>query len=379
MTMSQPAFERRLFVSSDIYRRPAYGTNHPLAIPRLETVMDLCDALGWFPDGSYHESPVASAEQLAWFHHPGYVEALRTADAAGRATPGMRERYGLGTIENPIFKGVFARASTSVGGSIEAARLVAEAPGVAFHPAGGTHHAAPDRARGFCFFNDPVFGILALKRAGIGRILYVDLDAHHGDGVENAFIDDDTVLTVSIHEVGRWPYSGCGERPGAQVRNLPVSRGFNDSELAFLMEDAVLPAGRDFAPDAVVVTCGADGLKGDPLSSMALSNGALWRAAEAAAALADRAVILGGGGYNPWTVARGWAGLWGWLNRFDTAAPLPPAARAILRRLDCDLVDEEDIPAYWFETIVDPPNEGAVRAAVRACAAPARPLRQQAV
>jgi acetoin utilization protein AcuC len=375
MTSPHPAFARRLFVGSEIYRRPAYGTNHPLAIPRVETVEDLCETLGWFPPDAYRESPVASAEQLAWFHDPDYIEALRAADAAGKASAEMREKYGLGTIENPIFAGVFARASTSVGGSIEAARLVAEKPGVAFHPAGGTHHAAAGRARGFCFFNDPVFAVLALKRAGIGRVLYVDLDAHHGDGVEEAFADDDTVMTVSIHEFGRWPYSGAEDLPGSTVRNFAVPGGFNDSELAFLMDEVVLPLGRDFAPGAVVVTCGADGLKGDPLSKMALSNGALWRAAEAAAALAGRAVIVGGGGYNPWTVARGWAGLWGWLNRFDVAAPLPQEAQAILRRLDCDLVDEEDVAEFWFETMIDPPNQGPVREAVRAYAAPASPRR----
>jgi acetoin utilization protein AcuC len=375
MMTSPPAFPRRFFVGSDVYRRRAYGNNHPLAIPRVETVMDLCETLGWFPPDAYRESQVASAEQLAWFHDPDYVKALREADAAGKATAEMREKYGLGTIENPIFPGVFQRASTSVGGSIEAARLVAEAPGVAFHPAGGTHHAAPGRARGFCFFNDPVFAVLAFKRAGLGRILYLDLDAHHGDGVEEAFAGDDAVLTVSIHEFGRWPYSGADDRPGTTARNFPVPAGFNDSELAFLMEEAVLPLGRDFAPDAVVVTCGADGLKGDPLSKMALSNGALWRAAEAAAALAGRAVIVGGGGYNPWTVARAWAGLWGWLNRFDVAAPLPPAARAILRRLDCDLVDEEDVSDTWFETMLDPPNEGPVRDAVRGYATSIRPRR----
>ena len=100
MTMSQPAFARRIFVGSDIYRRPAYGNNHPLAIPRVETVMDLCEVLGWLPPGAYHESPVASAEQLAWFHDPDYIEALRGADAAGKASAEMRDKYGLGTIEN---------------------------------------------------------------------------------------------------------------------------------------------------------------------------------------------------------------------------------------------------------------------------------------
>lgn len=178
---------------------------------------------------------------------------LRAADAAGKASAQARETYGLGTIENPIFPGLFQRASTSVGGSIEAARLVVETPGVAFHPAGGTHHAASNRARGFCFFNDPVFAILAFLQAGIGRILYVDLDAHHGDGVDEAFAGDDAVMTISIHEFGRWPYSGAEDRPGTTTRNLAVPTGFNDSELAFLMDQVVLPAAAALADRAVIV------------------------------------------------------------------------------------------------------------------------------
>ena len=118
----------------------------------------------------------------------------------------------------------------------------------------------------------------------------------------------------------------------------------------------------------MVVTCGADGLAGDPLSSMALSNGALWRAAVAAAELAPRAVIVGGGGYNPWTVARCWTGLWGRLNGFDVDAPLPPAASAILQRLECDLVDEEEFDDRWLHFLSDLPGAGGVREAVRTLA-----------
>lgn len=354
------------FVGSEVYRRRAYGNNHPLAIPRIATVMDLCRILGWFGAGQYRDSPQATFAQLIRFHHPDYVEALRRADKAGRADKEMRERYGLGTMENPIFRGVFERAATSVGGSILAAELAMEGR-IAYHPAGGTHHGRPDRAHGFCFFNDPVFAILTLLDHGLSRIFYVDLDAHFGDGVQDAFGDDGRVFTLSIHEAGRWPYAGdVDDRAGGAARNLPVPAGFHDGELDHLMQRAVLPLGRQFAPEAVVITCGADGLAGDPLSRMALSNLALWRAVEQLPALSKRAVVLGGGGYNPWTVARCWAGLWGYLNGHDVFAPLPEEAQALLRSLSCDLVDDEDIMEIWHTTLVDPPNPGPVREQVAA-------------
>jgi acetoin utilization protein AcuC len=130
------------------------------------------------------------------------------------------------------------------------------------------------------------------------------------------------------------------------------------------MDEAVLPLGRRFAPEAVVVTCGADGLAGDPLSAMALSNLALWQAVEQLTAFAPRAVVLGGGGYNPWTVARCWSGLWGRLRGEQVEGPLPAAARQLLRGLESDLIDEDEIPETWHTTLADRPNPGPVRGEV---------------
>ena len=196
---------------------------------------------------------------------------------------------------------------------------------VVFHPSGGTHHGRPDRASGFCYFNDPVFALLTLLEHGLERLLYVDLDAHHGDGVQDAFADDPRVLTVSIHEEKRWPHSGLvDDRARGGARNLPVPAGFNDDELGFLMREAVLPLADAFAPQAVVVTCGADPLAGDPLSKLELSNVALWQAVESLVQLTQRSVVLGGGGYNPWTVVRCWSGLWGRLSGREIPAGLPP-------------------------------------------------------
>lgn len=350
-----------LFVSHDVYRRTGYGGNHPLAIARVGPVMDLCEALGWLPAAEYRTSPRASEEQLLWFHAADYLAAVKRASASGTVDAQTRSRYGLGTMENPLFPGLFERAATSVGGSILAAELALEGR-IAFHPAGGTHHGKPDRASGFCYFNDPVFSIMRLLRGGLDKVLYVDLDAHHGDGVQDAFAADPRVFTVSIHEQGRWPHSGAAEDVGeGRACNLPVPREFNDSELDALIEGVVLPLARRLSPGAVVVTCGADALAGDPLSAMALSNVGLWRAVEQLAALAPAAVILGGGGYNPWTVARYWTGLWGRLSQREIPATLPPRARAILQGLSCDLVEEEDMRPEWTAALADAPNPGAVR------------------
>lgn len=350
-----------VFVGHDIYRQAAYGTHHPLAIPRVETATDLCRALGWLRESEFQVSPRASDGQLTAFHAEHYVDALRTASETGIVSSEARQRYGLGTMENPLFPGVFERASTSVGGSIRAAELALEGR-AAFHPAGGTHHGRPDRASGFCFFNDPVFAILTLLGAGVERLLYVDLDAHHGDAVQDAFEHDARVHTVSIHEQGRWPYTGAASDVGAgRSRNLPVPAGFNDSELGFLIEEVVLPLATRIAPEAVVLTCGADALAGDPLSSMALSNVALWSVVERLAAAAPAAVVLGGGGYNPWTVARYWAGLWGRLSGRAIPEILPEKAKVLLAPLACDLIDEEDVRPEWRATLADAPRPGPVR------------------
>jgi acetoin utilization protein AcuC len=354
-----------LFVGSDFCRARAFGQNHPLAIPRVSAVMELCAALGWLDDRSFRRAPAASIERLAGFHDRGYIEALREADARGIVEPEVRTRHHFGNLENPLFPGVFERAATAVGGSVLAAELALEGR-VVFHPAGGTHHGRRDRASGFCYFNDPVFAIGTFLERGAGRVLYVDLDAHHCDGVQDAFRGDERVLMVSIHEAGRWPHTGAAnDRGSGNARNFPVPAGFNDSELRWLLDEVVLPAGAAFSPDALVITCGTDALAGDPLSRMALSNGALWDAVDGLIRLAGPAVVLGGGGYNPWTLARCWTGLWGRLSgrRFPDA--LPPEAQLVLADLQCDLVDDEDLKCEWFKALADAPNEGPARTEVR--------------
>ena len=361
---------RPLLIASEIYRRSTYGARHPLAIPRVSTTVDLCRAMGWLDDGSYLDSPEATPAQLARFHDPGYIQALIDAERDQALDPARRARFNIGKLENPIFGEIFRRPATAAGASILAATLLAERGGTVYSPAGGTHHGRPDRASGFCYINDPVLAILTLLDRGLTRIVYLDVDAHHGDGVQDAFADDDRVLTLSVHEAGRWPFTGrADERAGGSARNLPVPEGFNDSEMDFVLHEALLPLARAMDPQAVIVQCGADALADDPLSRLGLSNTALWRVVAAARPLAPRLLVLGGGGYNPWSVGRCWAGVWATLNDADPHAAPTPAAERVLRGLTWRRSQGRNPPEHWFTTIADAPRPGPVRDAVRALAA----------
>ena len=370
------------FIGSEIYRTSSYGARHPLAIPRVSTVIDLCRALGWLPDGRYLDSPQATPEQLSRFHDPAYVAALMEAERSQKTPPEIRKRYNLGCNGNPVFPEMFRRPATACGGSLLAARLLSGETGrptVVYNPAGGTHHGRPDRASGFCYLNDPVLAILTLLDEGVPSVFYLDVDAHHCDGVEAAFADEPRVFTLSIHEAGRWPMTGqtldgrpepgsAGDRAGGQARNLPVPLGFNDSELDFLLEAAVLPLVETFAPDAMVLQCGADALAEDPLSKLALSNGALWRVVGAVRRLAPRLLVLGGGGYNPWSVARCWTGVWATLNDQEIPDRLPAPARDVLAALRWRHRLGRHPPGDWSTTLRDRPRPGPVRDEVRALA-----------
>ncbi len=351
-------------VTHPIFRAPAFGSHHPLSTGRHGAVLDLIEALGWRDESAVFEPDLPDRSVLERFHDPAYLDAFERATAANLASPGDRRDFNLGTMECPIFPGLWERARATVGGSILAARLALDGY-VAFHPGGGTHHGRPDRASGFCYLNDPVFAIQTLLNAGTERVVYVDFDAHHGDGVQDILAADERVSFISIHEEGRWPGTGHpDDRLGGRAFNIMVPRGLNDSELDCLVQRIVLPTIEQLAPAGLVMTLGADALKGDPLSAMMLSNVALWRAAEACVARAEQAVILGGGGYNPWTTARLWAGLWGRLRGEELPNVLPETVRAVLERLECDLIDAEDRETEWLTTLCDRANIGPIRQAV---------------
>ena len=260
------------FIGSEIYRHSSYGVWHPLRVPRVSTVMDLCRAMGWLPRSQFIVSPRAKPAALMGFHTADYIAALQAVETAQAVTEAVRQRHALGTPSNPVFPEMFRRPATSAGASLLAGELLAKG-GVIYSPAGGTHHGLPDRANGFCYLNDPVLAIQSLRRNGAARIAYVDIDAHHADGVEHAFENDLDTLLISIHEVNRWPRSGALTDAGAgQVFNLPVPAGLNDSDMAFIRESLILPQVAAFRPDAIVLQCGADAVTEDPQSRLPLTN-----------------------------------------------------------------------------------------------------------
>ncbi|KAG1715506.1 Histone deacetylase RPD3 [Nymphon striatum] len=210
---------------------------------------------------------------------------------------------------------MFRRPATSAGGSMFGAELIRNG-GVVYNPGGGTHHGMPDRAAGFCYLNDPVLAIQRLLALGIARVAYVDIDAHHCDGVEAAFEGSEQVRLISVHEDRRWPFTGAlSDRAGGAAFNLPVHKGLNDTEFQMILQEFILPLVTDFAPDAIVLQCGADAVLEDPLARLNLSNASHWSCVQALQALTTRFLVLGGGGYNPWTVGRLWAGCLGNLER----------------------------------------------------------------
>ncbi len=359
-----PVDNHSVFVTHPVFEAPAWGGLHPLSIARQSAVLDLCRALGWLPDALVEVCDSAQQDTLTRFHDAHYIAALKRASEAGAASASDRARFNFGVMENPIFPGVYERAAAAVGGSICAARH-ALAGARAFHPAGGTHHGKRDRASGFCYFNDPAFAVQTLLDADAAPVFYLDLDAHHGDGVEAAFAGDARVTLVSVHEQNRWPHTGRnGLKSPANAYNFSVPRGFCDAELMFLMHGPIADLAHARRPQSIVIVAGADCLEGDPLTAMAISNGAFWDAVEGACAFAPMQVVLGGGGYNPWTTARAWAGLWARLAGFPIPEPLPDPATAILKRLSCDLIDEDERAPHWTQTLFDPPNPGPVRAEV---------------
>ncbi len=322
-----------IFIGSEIYRGSSYGRHHPLAIPRVPTVIDLCRAMGWLPADQYRTSPRAKPAALHAFHTPDYVSALQRAEAAGTVDPATRDRHQIGTLSNPIFPEMFRRPATSAGGSLLAADLLAQS-GVVYNPGGGTHHGMADHAGGFCYLNDPVLAIKAFLRQGLTRVAYVDIDAHHCDGVAAAFAGEPRVLMISTHEERRWPFTGTlDDDAGGNAINLPLPRDTNDSGFDLALTQVILPAVAEFRPQAIVLQCGADAVTEDPLSRLALSNNAHWACVAALRDMAPRLLVLGGGGYNPWTVGRLWSGVWATLNGHDMPDRLPDKARAVLAGL----------------------------------------------
>ena len=317
-------------VHSEEWRRFDYGPEHPLRMERLGLTWRLMDAYGLTsgPKLKLLTPEPASIDTIARFHSRDYIEILR-AVSAGDWVP-QAARFGLGAGDNPIFPGLWEAAALSAGGSVCASQLVLDHEVTrAFHFAGGLHHAMPERASGFCYVNDAVLAIMELRRRD-WKVAYVDIDAHHGDGVQFAFYGDPRVLTISSHERGDRLFPGTGfveemgegEGLGYSV-NLPLQPYTDDAVYEPAFEAVVPPLLRAFEPDVVVLQLGIDSHRTDPLTHLAWTVQGFTKIVSRLLAVSPRVVALGGGGYDLPNVARAWTAAWAAMNGVELPAEIP--------------------------------------------------------
>ena len=320
------------FIYTDTYLNYDYGPIHPLRISRLQLTYDLIQAyhLLDLPSVQFLPTIKANEEDLATFHSKEYLDVLKKASDGHLS--GDAYAYGLGPGDNPIFPGLFEWSLWITGATLQAVDYVASGKGeVAFNIAGGLHHAMKSRASGFCYINDPVIGILKLIKQG-KRVAYIDIDAHHGDGVQKAFYGTDRVLTISLHEGGHTLFPGTGfeheigegEGEGYSV-NLPFPPYTGDELYVWAFEEIVPVFVHAFQPDVVVTQLGVDTFSSDPLTNLHLSIHGYEKVLRRIKSLAPRWVALGGGGYETSNVARSWALAWAIMNDVELADDLPKA------------------------------------------------------
>jgi acetoin utilization protein AcuC len=325
-----------------------FGPEHPLRPQRVELTVALAAACGLLEPATIVRPGPPPGAALARVHDLDYLAAVQAASPDGRAVP----RHGIGTDDTPPFPGMHEASALVCGATLAAAGAVHDGSALhAFSPAGGLHHAMAGRASGFCVYNDPAVAIAWLLDQGAGRIGYVDVDVHHGDGVERVFADDPRVLTISLHETGRILFPGTGfpdeigegEARGS-IANLPLPPWTTDDLYLAAFDVLVPPLLRAFQPEILVTQLGCDSHYGDPLAHLALTVGAYRALAERFHGLAHtitegRWLATGGGGYQ-WAevVPRAWSTYLAEMVGVDLPAELPEGyRRMVAERYGVDL------------------------------------------
>ncbi|MGE5172451.1 MAG: acetoin utilization protein AcuC [Betaproteobacteria bacterium] len=320
------------FIYTDEFAGFDYGSGHPLKPFRLKLTYELIKACHLLasPDPRLIKPPLAQPEDLLTFHAREYIDVLEAANS-GMAVTGA-EAFGLGPGDNPVFAGMFDWSRLIAGASLKAADLVDSGEaGVAFNISGGLHHAHASQASGFCYVNDPVLAITSLVGRG-RRVAYIDIDAHHGDGVQEAFYETDKVLTISLHETGKalFPGSGYEHEIGSGAGrgysvNVPLPPETDDELFVHAFTEIVSLLVEAFKPDIVVSQLGVDTFRTDPLAHLNVTMNGFCRVVRMIKSMAPKWVALGGGGYDITNVARAWTLAWAIMNDRDAPDEIPAA------------------------------------------------------
>jgi acetoin utilization protein AcuC len=322
--------KKTAFIYSDEFSKFDYGPTHPFKIFRLKLTYELIKAYGLLSlsNAQYVNAKMAGDKDLLLFHDSEYIEILKAANV-GIEIPSAYY-YGLGSGDNPVFEGLYDWSKLVTGATLQAASMVNDGEtDIAFNISGGLHHAMFSRASGFCYINDIVIAILSLLKKE-KRIAYIDIDAHHGDGVQEAFYTTDKVLTISIHETGNMLFPGTGfedetgkgSGEGYSV-NIPMPP-FSDDELSlYSFNEVVPPLIKKFNPDIVVTQLGVDSFYSDPLTHLNYTNNGYCGVVKKIKEISPKWIALGGGGYDIANVAKAWTLAWAIMNNEEISDDIP--------------------------------------------------------
>ncbi|MFW9981193.1 MAG: acetoin utilization protein AcuC [Candidatus Thorarchaeota archaeon] len=292
-----------------------FRKDHPLKPDRLKLTYLLSKELGLLDKVKLVEPTLATREELELFHSPEYIDAVEDSGINNNPHP----RFGLGTSDNPIFPQIHDTGARYVGATLNAMKEIMDGTSNAFCISGGLHHAHQSEASGFCIYNDIVIAIKLLQKKRNAKVLYFDMDAHHGDGVQNAFYRSKDVLTISVHQSGQTLFPGTGyvyetggtDGVGYSV-NIPLIPGAGTPELIRVFEEIVVPIFESYKPDLLVTQLGVDGHYLDPLAHLAYTSHGfetvVRRLRDMSSKICDIGwLAVGGGGYYPVNVARLWS------------------------------------------------------------------------
>lgn len=285
-----------------------FGPKHPLKPIRLQRTEALLKAI--VQSFEPIDPGLAEPEEILFAHSQDYIEVVQALSAGENVSPEVVFSYGFGSIDTPPFRGMFGAALAYCGGAVRAAEDLLVGENLAFNIGGGLHHAQRSRASGFCVFNDPAISITVLKQR-FTKIMYVDIDLHHGDGVQAIFEDDPDVLTFSIHESGKSLYPGTGfvqeTGAGGAVVNIPLEAKTTGDTWLWAFNEIFDRSVDWFKPEAIVLQMGCDAHINDPLGHLAVTVQE-WLAAVTRVKQTQLPILAcGGGGYALENVPRMWS------------------------------------------------------------------------
>ncbi|WP_067727509.1 acetoin utilization protein AcuC [Oceanobacillus damuensis] len=347
------------FVFSNDYLTYHFHDEHPFNQKRILLTKELLESNDTLNINDLISPRMATDEELALFHDHDYIEAVKRA-GRGKLSEEQGYEYGLGTEDTPIFPNMHEASSYLVGGTLKAVdEVLSGKRDHVLNLGGGLHHGFQRKAAGFCIYNDSAVAIKYIRKKYNLRVLYIDTDAHHGDGVQWAFYDDPHVCTFSIHETGRYLFPGTGNVNERGIKeghgyafNLPIDAFTQDESFLNVYETALKEIADFFKPEIIITQNGADAHSFDPLSHLCGTMNIYERIPQLAHEMAHqycdgRWIATGGGGYDMWRVVpRAWGQIWNIMKTNTPAKGALPNEWLVKWQTESPV----NLPNFWHDT-----------------------------